>query len=394
MKKAITVFLILALILLTACGVNNKNTSAENLPSQSFINAEIKNLEFSGLDDPDLVTYYDDTVYSQLVTDLDSAAYFVENVESKYISKEYIEEKLYNSKENIYFGYNLSELEAHFEGTKYVFTLDNDGQTTVKAFEGYDDSFEKSIIKNVAIGSGVILTCVTVSLVTGGTAPAISMIFAASAKTATTFAMSGSVISGVSAGVITGIKTKDFDKAITSAASKASEGFKWGAITGAISGGASKAIALKGTTLNGLTMNEAAAIQKESGYPLDVIKEFKNMEQYNICKSAGLKPQIVNGKTALIREIDTSYVDEMGRTNLERMKQGLAAIDPNTGVSYELHHIGQHNDSTLAILTKAEHMQGGNNKIWHELKSSEIDRDVFKFVKEDFWKSIANTLGA
>ena len=394
MKKAITVFLILALILLTACGVNNKNTSAENLQSQSFINAEIKNLEFSGLDDPDLVTYYDDTVYSQLVTDLDSAAYFVENVESKYISKEYIEEKLYNSIENIYFGYNLSELEAQFEGTKYVFTLDNDGQTTVKAFEGYDDSFEKSIIKNVAIGSGVILTCVTVSLVTGGTAPAISMIFAASAKTATTFAMSGSVISGVSAGVITGIKTKDFDKAITSAASKASEGFKWGAITGAISGGASKAIALKGTTLNGLTMNEAAAIQKESGYPLDVIKEFKNMEQYNICKSAGLKSQIVNGKTALIREIDTSYVDEMGRTNLERMKQGLAAIDPNTGVSYELHHIGQHNDSTLAILTKAEHMQGGNNKIWHELKPSEIDRDVFKFVKEDFWKSIANTLGA
>ena len=102
-------------------------------------------------------------------------------------------------------------------------------------------------------------------------------------------------------------------------------------------------------------MDEAAILQRE-GYPLDVINEFRSMEQYNICKEAGLSQQMVNGNTALIRDIDLDFVDEMGRTNLERMKQGLAALDPATGDSYQLHHIGQRADSTLAILTRAEHM--------------------------------------
>ncbi|MCR5305366.1 MAG: hypothetical protein K6E36_02550 [Oscillospiraceae bacterium] len=42
-----------------------------------------------------------------------------------------------NSQENVYFGYTLSELEQQFEGTKYVFTVNDEGQTTVKAFEAY-----------------------------------------------------------------------------------------------------------------------------------------------------------------------------------------------------------------------------------------------------------------
>lgn len=102
-------------------------------------------------------------------------------------------------------------------------------------------------------------------------------------------------------------------------------------------------------------MDEAAIFQRE-GYPLDVIKEFRSMEQYNICKEAGLSQQMVNGNTALIRDIDLDFVDEMGRTNLERMQQGLAALDPATGGSYQLHHVGQRADSTLAILTRVEHM--------------------------------------
>lgn len=391
MKKLFSIILILSLLVLTSCGTPaNEKTLTGNSQTESHLKTET--LEFSGLDDPNLIPYFDDTVYSNLIEDINSDDYFIENVESTYISKEFIEEKLYNSQENIYFGFNLHNLENQFEGEKYVFSLGENDETVVKPFKAYDDSFEKTIIKNVAIGTGVILTCVTISVVTGGTgAAAMSVIFASSAKTAATFAVSGSLISGVSAGIITGIQTKNFDKAITTAATKASEGFKWGAISGALAGGLKEAMVLKGATLNGLTMNEAAAIQKESGYPIDVIKEFKNMDQYNICKEAGLRPQMVNGKTALIRDIDPSYVDELGRTNLERMRQGLAAIDPDSGTAYELHHIGQHNDSTLAILTKAEHVQGGNNTIWHEFKTSEINRELFDKIREAFWKSIANS---
>ena len=183
----------------------------------------------------------------------------------------------------------------------------------------------------------------TVSVVSAGVgAPAVSMIFAASAKSATTFALSSGVISGVSAGVVEGIKTHDFDEAVKAAALKGSEGFMWGACAGAVAGGAGEAIALKGATMNGLTMNEAATIQKESKYPLDVIKQFSSMEQYNICKENGLAAKMVNGKTALIRNIDLDYIakEAGGKTNYELMLEGKAPFDPS-GVRYELHHIGQ-----------------------------------------------------
>jgi hypothetical protein len=354
-------------------------------------------INFTGLSDPNLHRYIEDTVYADIVNTLNSDEYFVENVSALYVSQEYIEELAYNSQANIYFGFTLSEIAEQFAGTKYVFTLDENGQTTVKAFEAYEDTFDK-VVRNVAVGTGVILLCVTISAVTGGVAPAASVIFAASAKTATSFALSGGVFSGVSTGIITGVQTGDFDEALKAAALAGSEGFMWGAMTGAVAGGAGKAIALKGATTNGLTMNQVAAIQRESKYPLDVIKGFKTVEQYEICKNAGLTPVSINGKTALVRNIDLNFTDELGRTNLQRMEQGLAALDP-TGQSYELHHIGQNVDSTLAILTKAEHMQGGNNTIWHEFGSPTRIHGPgsnWNAIREMFWKSTSEymiTLG-
>ena len=347
--------------------------------------------QYKKLSDPDLLRYVEDSVYAELVDNIDSAEYFIENVSSVYISKEYLDELEYNSKSNIFFGYTLAELDQQFQGERYVFTLGEDGKTTVKPLEKYDDTTEK-VIKNVATGGGVILVCVTVSVATGGTAPAISMIFAASAKTGTALALSSGAISGVAAAVTTGADTKDIDKVLKEAALKGSEGFKWGAISGAISGGAGKAVALHGATLNGLTMNEAATIQKESKYPLDVIKQFSSMEQYDICKEAGLTTKMIDGKTALIRDIDLNFKDELGRTNLERMREGLPALDPK-GVSYELHHIGQQQNSTLAILTKAEHRLGDNHKIWHVFgEKSKIDRVLFDKQRANFWKEVAKIM--
>ena len=349
--------------------------------------------EFSGMNDPSLLQYIEDDLYENLVTSLDSDEYFVENVQAVYISQEYLDEIAYNSQSNVFFGFTLAELEAQFSGERYVFTLGDDGTTQVQPFEDYDDTYDR-ILHNIAVGTGVILICVTVSVVTGGAAPAVSMIFAMSAKTATVAGVSGGLLGGVASGIVTGIQTHDWDAALKAAALTGSESFKWGTITGAIGGGASEAIALKGATLNGLTMNEAAIIQRESGYPIDVIKQFANMDQYYICKEAGLRPQFINNNAALIRNIDLKFTDEHGLTNLERMRRGLAALDPATGQAYELHHIGQQMDSTLAILTKAEHMQNGNNKIWHLFEgASEIDRPIFDEQRQTFWKALANQLG-
>lgn len=399
MKRLIALILVCALLAGCTPQVNNSGTESNTSMTETQQTVEYSFTEegmpeFTGLDDTALLTYMEDSIYTNLVTELDNEMYFVENVSAVYISKEYLEEVAYNSQENLYFGYTLSELDAYFQGTRYVFTLGDDGQTIVTEFQEYDDTYEQ-ILKNVAIGTGVILICVTVSVVSGGLgAPAVSMIFAASAKTGTIMGLSSGLFSGVSAGVVTGIETGDFDEAMKAAALAGSEGFKWGAITGSVTGGAGEAIALKGATLNGLTMNEAALIQKQSGYPLDVIKQFSRMEQYQICQAAGLSSQMVNGNIALIRNIDLSFVDDMGRTNLQRMQQGLAALDP-TGQAYELHHIGQHANSTLAILTKAEHMQGGNNKIWHVLgETTEVHGagNTWDLQRQQFWKQLANMM--
>ena len=220
------------------------NTETEGTSDTDEINIPEDVPTFTGLNDPTLLQYIEDSVYSDLAAEFASEDYIIENVKATYVSKEYLEEVAYNSQANIFFGYTLAELDAQFQGTRYVFTLGDNGETTVVPFEKYDDTYEK-VLKNVAIGTGVILVCVTVSVVTGGAGLApVSMVFAASAKTATSFAISGALFGGVSAGVVEGIKTQDFDSALKAAALGGSEGFKWGAISGALVGGASELSAI------------------------------------------------------------------------------------------------------------------------------------------------------
>lgn len=50
-------------------------------------------------------------------------------------------------------------------------------------------------------------------------------------------------------------------------------------------------------------------------------------------------------------------------------------------------------DSTLSILTESEHMQGGNNAIWHNLeKESTIDRKAFDKQRKAFWETMAKIM--
>ena len=404
-KLPLVLLLTLAMVLQGCGGIQPSSTSSDPAPTESeAVGAKdtsskaskgttpAPDVEFSGLDDENLQRYLRDTLYTALVEDLDSDQYYVENVDTKYISKEYLKELAANSKENIYFGYTLSALEQQFQGTKYVFTVGDDGHTIVHAFEDYDDTYDR-VVQNVAIGTGVILVCVTVSAVTGGVAPTVSMVFAVSAKTAAGAAVSGGAIGGSMAGISTAISTGDVSKAIDAAALGGSEGFKWGAIAGAVTGGVGEFSALRGTTRNGLTMDEAAIIQKDAKYPLEIIRRFKSMDEYNIYKDAGLEAKLVNGKSALVRPIDPTIRDGNGLTNIERMKRGLAALDAE-GNPYELHHVAQEKDGILAILTKAEHRGEGSFSKLHDLmRGSDVDHgSEWAKEREGFWKSLAETL--
>lgn len=392
MRKVLSLILCITLFSLCLDGF------AEETVSQPEPNWD-QEVHFTGMDDENFLPYMEDTIYSELVKDLNSDEYFVESVDAIYVSKEYLSELAYNSQKNIFYGYSLSDLDQYFEGTRYVFTVGEDGQTTVVPMRVIEDKTFEQILTNVAIGTGIILVCVVVSVCTSGAgAPAaVHMIFAVGAKTAATCALSGTVISGVTSAAVKYYETGDMREALKAAAVGGSEGFKWGAASGAVSGMAAETWGLyKATRLgkeikDGLTMNQAALIQKESGYPLDVIKQFHSFKEYEVFKNAGLTPRMVNGRLALARtDINLFQVDPVsGKTNLELMRLGRAPLDA-TGKAFELHHIGQNAKGTLAILTSSEH----DAAALHGYKmASEIDRQAFDKIRKAFWKSMANILG-
>lgn len=392
MKRLIALFLSLTMVLTGCSKPQTPNPASESTINTVSAPTEWVEVfpEFDSLSDEDLLLEVENLVYRETVEALDSEDYVVENVSAVYLSKEYLEEAAFNSQSNVYFGYTLAELDEIFQGTRYIFTLGDDGTTAVQELQVIDDHTAETMLRNIAIGTGVILVCVTVSVVSAGAgAPAVSIIFAASATTAKTMAVSSAAFGGISAGVVRGIETGDFDEAMEAAALGATEGFKWGAVSGAVIGGGSEAFLLKSATKSGLTMNEVALIQKESNLPMDVISQFHSMKEYSVYKEAGLKPVIVNGRVALVQDIDLNYVSELPDgtkvTNLERMQSGFAPIEPATDKAYQLHHIGQKADGTLAVLTEDQHL--GNSTILNIAgKASEIDRSGFGNTRKEFWK--------
>ena len=404
MKRIIALFLCAA-IFLTSCSQSQpQETNPDNTPDNASSEIvepvvwEDAEPHYNALDDTLLLAHIEDLIYADTITALDSEEYFVESVNAVYISKEYLEEVAFNSQSNIYFGYTLDELNALFQGTRYIFTLGENGNTTVQELQEIEDVNTETILKNVAIGTGVILVCVTVSVVSAGVgAPAVSMIFAVSATTAETMALSSAAFGGISAGIVRGIQTGDFNEAIEAAALSGSEGFKWGAITGAVLGGTGEAFLLKAATQNGLTMNQAAIIQADSGLPIDVISQMHSLDEYLVYKDAGLKPIMVNGRTALVQNIDLDYISQLPDgtevTNLVRMQRGYAPLDPATGKAYQLHHIGQKADATLAVLTESQHQ--GNAAILNIFgKESEIVRPEFATTRKEFWEYMGKVVFA
>ena len=90
-----------------------KESSEEVEASMQAASAETMELKevtpsFTGMDDPELLSYVENNVYANLVQTLDSDEYFVENVEGVYISQEYVDELTYNSQSNVYFFHPFS----------------------------------------------------------------------------------------------------------------------------------------------------------------------------------------------------------------------------------------------------------------------------------------------
>ncbi len=371
MKRGLSILLTLCMLMLCL----PTHAAAEDVP------------EFRGMNDPSLLPYMEDALYDGLLTALDGGDYAVEDVRAVYISQEYLDELAYNSQVNLFFGYTIAELDAQFEGTRYVFMLDEHNETGVKPFEAHEDDTYARVLKNVAIGAGVILICVTVSVLSAPGAPAVSLIFACAAKTGTALAMKGGAMGFLSAGVLTYLQTGNLEKAFDAGLLKGSEGFKWGAIGGSLVGGAAMTKYLsdlsRSTVFN---LNEIALIQQDGRYSLDFIRSLRSMDEYNIYKNAGLvERRLETGERVLLpKGFNFDFVDPHTKmTNLELMANGYNPVDAE-GIKYEWHHVGQKTDSPLALLTKAQHHDNhgilhlngelsevhtpGNEKAWTQLR--------------------------
>lgn len=132
---------------------------------------------------------------------------------------------------------------------------------------------------------------------------------------------------------------------------------------------------------------------KEKKYPDSVIENMGSEEEKTIYEKADLEPAEVNDRDALIKkDIDLNQEDDFGRTNLERMEQGLAPLDKD-GNPIELHHVGQKMDSPLAELTRDEHRGKGNDTVLHnKQKESEINREDFGKERAEHWKARAEQI--
>ena len=251
MKRIIALILSFAM-LLSGCApaqtiqnpTDNTTVPSTEKPTQATV-VEDEILDYNSLDDQELLCHVEDAIYTELVQKLDPEMFYVESVATTYISKEYLEEVEYNSQANIFFGYSLADLDAQFQGKRYMFTLDESGQTGVQELVEVEDETYDRIVKNVAIGSGVILVCVTVAIITknpAATATAgktVKMIFTASsmgAKAGTVMALQSAGIGGTAAAIMEAVRTGDMEMILDAGLVGASEGFKFGAIFGTVKG--------------------------------------------------------------------------------------------------------------------------------------------------------------
>ncbi|KAB7787325.1 hypothetical protein [Bifidobacterium cebidarum] len=254
MKRLIAGILTSALLLIS-CGCTSPSVEqTAGASSSKEANSQTSSQpRFSSLNDDALQQYVEDDLYASLEGKFASDDYVIDNIATSYVSKEYLEEITYNSRSNVFFGYSLDELDKQFHGQRYVFTVDNN-RTVVRSFEQYDDTFN-TVMRNVAVGSGIILVFAAVTMATsgsGGALATVNIIAAASAKTGTEFALSSAVLESAIVGAVTGYQTGDMRRAMKSAAKAGSEGFAWGALTGVTLGGASKAIQVSRAAKNGI----------------------------------------------------------------------------------------------------------------------------------------------
>lgn len=111
-------------------------------------------------------------------------------------------------------------------------------------------------------------------------------------------------------------------------------------------------------------------------------------------RKGGSKTIVFNEKNVAMdnNTFNPDFVDKQGRTNIQRMEQGLSPIGRD-GKSVNIHHIDQTNDGPVMEITATEHQQNYSQLHTNTGQSpSQIDRKAFNNWRNEYWKWRGNNL--
>lgn len=114
-----------------------------------------------------------------------------------------------------------------------------------------------SLVAKFAAGTGVIVVCVMMNIITAGTTTPFACFIAGAAKGSVYGSLTGAAMGAATNAVMTAITTKDWNEVMYKTIEGAVDGYMWGAIFGAITGGLTSeycfAAGTKVKTINGYT---------------------------------------------------------------------------------------------------------------------------------------------
>lgn len=120
-----------------------------------------------------------------------------------------------------------------------------------KVYQMVGDKFDvNSFVSKYAVGTGVIVICVIMTVVTKGAPQTIACFIAGKADAAISLAAKGRAFGAATRGIITAIKTGgDLEESFYGALEGSADGYMWGAIFGAVTGGFKSQYCFAETTL-------------------------------------------------------------------------------------------------------------------------------------------------
>lgn len=302
---------------------DDKQEETEEIESSEEIEINKRdNQSFDRPNDPEFLQYIKDIAYAEIEDSLQSDDYTINDINAVYISQEYLDELEYNSKSNIWFGYTTEQLKEEFGDTSYIITLGDNGETVAEPFEGYYDDTYKKVLKNIAVGSGIILIGVTLTAVSASTGNIpLTVFFAYSTSGAIESAVPAALFGSAIGGAAKEITTGKIDEALKEAAISGSEGFKWGIITGAVLGGATGVYAAQEISKELLWRQaEMRALLKYGG---EEQVSFLNGERVLTSTQGATRPDIVRTIGDHIEAIEVKYYNLESETSLSLLSDEL-----------------------------------------------------------------------